>query len=235
MDIPTYFHGHQTVLNFTDNEGNEVMVLTIPGHTGITGMNNSSVSINCNILMQMNSQSTGLPVSAIVRGVLDKKNYQEAFNWINEVEHASGQNYLIGGSNQVISLECSANLIKDFKPFKDASFTYHTNHPLSNTDYSEWYLEALKENGFTLIDSKDFCQRLPSLKKRFNEDNSEFGINEIKEVLSSKDHDGYDVLSNTYTYASVIYVLAESPKFIIAPGKPHETEYLEIKFNDKVH
>ena len=60
-------------------------------------------------------------------------------------------------------------------------------------------------------------------------------VNEIKEVLSSKDHDGYDVLSNTYTYASVIYVLAESPKFIIAPGKPHETEYVEIKFNDKVH
>lgn len=184
--------------------------------------------------MQMNSQSRGLPVSAIVRGVLDKKNYQEALNWINEVEHASGQNYLIGGSNQVISLECSANSIKDFKPFKDASFTYHTNHPLSNTDYSDWYLEALKENGFTLFGSKDFCQRLPSLKKRFNEKNNEFGINEIKEALSSKDHDGYDVLSNTYTYASVIYVLAECPRFIIAPGKPHETEYIEMKFNDKV-
>lgn len=30
MDIPTYFHDHQTVLNFTDKEGKELMVLTIP-------------------------------------------------------------------------------------------------------------------------------------------------------------------------------------------------------------
>jgi hypothetical protein len=148
------------------------------------------------------------------------------------VEHASGQNYLIGGINQVVSLESSANSIKEFKPFKNADFTYHTNHPLRNDDYSNWYLEALEENGFTLFDTKEFCQRFPSFENRFNEETSEFGMDEIKEVLSSKDHNGYDVLSNTYTYASVIYELSEKPRFIIAPGKPHETEYIELKFKN---
>ncbi|MFC5046136.1 C45 family autoproteolytic acyltransferase/hydrolase [Aquimarina hainanensis] len=230
MDIPTYFHGYQTVMNFTDETGKELMILTIPGHIGITGMNNSNVSINCNILMQLNSQSKGLPVSSIVRGVLDKNEYSEAINWIKTVKHASGQNYLIGGLHQVTSLESSANSIEEFKPYEEANFTYHTNHPLSNNDYSNWYLEALEENGFTLFDTKGFCQRLPSFEKRFNKENNEFGIEEIKEVLSSKDHDGYDVLSNTYTYASVIYVLSENPQFLIAPGKPHETAYIELKF-----
>jgi len=232
MDIPIYFHGHQTVLNFTDKNGVECMVLTIPGHIGITGMNNHSVSINCNILMQLSSQSKGLPVSAIVRGVLNKKKYADAVDWIHTVEHASGQNYLIGGLHQVVSLESSANLVKEFKPFQNANFTYHTNHPLSNKDYSEWYLEALEENGFTLFDASAFCQRFPSFEKRFNEKKNEFGMEEIKEVLRSKDHEGYDVLSNSYTYASVIYTLSDTPRFTIAPGKPHETEYIELKFKN---
>ena len=232
MDIPTYFHGHQTVMNIKDESGKELMVLTIPGHVGITGMNNASVSINCNILMQLNAQSKGLPVSAIVRGVLDKTSYTDAVNWVKTVEHASGQNYLIGGVNEVVSLESSANSVRVFKPFSQANFTYHTNYPLRNNAYSDWYLDALKDNGFTRSDAATFCQRMPSFKKRFNEKNRAFGIEEIKEVLSSKDHDGPDVLSNTYTYASVIYILSEHPGFMIAPGKPHETEYTTLEFGN---
>lgn len=234
MDIPTYFHGHQTVMSITDETGHQAMVLTIPGHIGITGMNNTSVSINCNILMQLTAQSQGLPVSAIVRGVLAQKNHAAAIEWIHTVDHASGQNYLIGGLNEVSSLESSANAIEEFKPYEGANFTYHTNYPLSNTDYSDWYLEALEENGFELSDTEGFCQRFPSFKSRFNEENSEFGIDEIKEVLSSKDHEGLDVMSNTYTYASVIYELSERPRFLIAPGKPHETEYLELTFQTEI-
>lgn len=232
MDIPTYFHGYQTVMRIKDENDHESMVLTIPGHIGITGMNNSAISINCNILMQLQAQSKGLPVSAIVRGVLKRSNYNDAISWIRSIEHASGQNYIIGGKSKMISLECSANSIEEFKPFENSSFTYHTNHPLANKDYSEWYLGALKENGFTLFDSQKFCQRFPSFENRFNQKDIDFGINEIKEVLSSRDHKNPDVLSNSYTYASVIYVLSNEPKFIIAPGKPHETKYLKLEFEE---
>lgn len=230
MDIPTFFHGYQTVMRIIEESGKESLVLTIPGHIGISGMNNLPVSINCNILMQLKSQSKGLPVSSIVRGILNKTSYTDAINWINEIEHASGQNYIIGGSNKTVSLECSADSIKAFKPFENAAFTYHTNHPFRNKDFSDWYLSALDENGFTLFEAQKFCQRISSFQKRFNKENMDFGIEEIKEVLSSRDHDGFDVVSNTYTYASLIYILSDKPKFMISPGKPHETEYITLEF-----
>ena len=46
--------------------------------------------------------------------------------------------------------------------------------------------------------------------------------------MRSRDNETGDVISNEETYASVIYVLSDNPKFIIAPGKPHETDYIEI-------
>ncbi|MEM9823366.1 MAG: C45 family peptidase [Bacteroidota bacterium] len=233
MDIPTYFHGYQTVMNIKKKKGKELLVLTIPGHIGITGMNNSSISINCNILMQLTAQSKGLPVSAIVRGVLAQTNYDAAIDWIKQVEHASGQNYIIGGKEAVVSLECSADSIVEFIPFENANYTYHTNHPLKNKDYSDWYLNALEENGFTLFDAKGFCQRFPSFEKRFNETVLDFSVEEIQEVLRSKDHTGFDVMSNSYTYASVIYLLSDQPHCLIAPGKPHEREYLTLFFSDQ--
>ncbi len=231
MDIPPYFDGYQTVIKYKDSLSNkEIMYLTIPGHIGITGMNNQFVSINCNILMQLKNQTTGLPVSFIVRSVLNQNSQNEAIAFLKTIEHASGQNYIIGGKEKVYSFECSSSKIEEFKPFESAEFTYHTNHPLINLDFSDRYLEMLEENDLTIEEAKNICKRFPSFEKRFNEDTESISIDDIKEVLSSKDHDGIDVMSNVFTYASVIYVLDDQPTFIISPGKPHNKEYLEIKF-----
>lgn len=231
MDIPTYFHGYQTVMKISDQAtGLEKLILTIPGHVGITGMNSAGVSINCNILMQLNYSSKGLPVSAMVRGVIDRRNVNDAVEFVNEVDHASGQNYLIGGRDAVYSLECSSTEVTEFQPFDSAHFTYHTNHPLVNKSFSPRYLEILDEQGITLTEALSFCRRLPSFSARFNEETKDFGVEEIKEVLSSRDHDGEDVVSNTFTYASVIYELGDSPIFHIASGKPHETPFIELEF-----
>jgi len=230
MDIPKYFHGYQTVMKIKNKNGIESMILTIPGHIGITGMNNKQVSVNCNILMQLDYQRKGLPVSFIVRGLLNMSSTDQAINFLHQINHASGQNYLIGGKDKVMSLECSATKIEEFKPFENSIFTYHTNHPMINNSFSKRYLEILKEHDLKLEEVLTFCQRIPSFEKRFNEETNDFDIAEIKEVLSSVDHAGDDVISNSLTYASVIYVLSENPKFIIAPGKPHEKEYIELKF-----
>lgn len=231
MDIPTYFHGYQTVMKITDEKGKVAMVLTIPGHIGITGMNNSQVSVNCNILMQLDYQRRGLPVSFIVRGVLKASSADQALAFLHQIDHASGQNYLIGGKDKVVSVECSATRIDQFKPFEKAIFTYHTNHPMVNNSFSERYLEILDAQDLKLEEALSFCQRMPSFEKRFNDATTDFDVAEIKEVLSSVDHDGYDVISNTLTYASVIYVLDETPSFLIAPGKPHETPYIALNFS----
>jgi predicted choloylglycine hydrolase len=232
MDIPEYYHGFQTVIKINDPDSDkETMVLTIPGHLGLTGMNNKFVSINCNTLMQLDYGKTGLPVTFIVRGVLDKNVQKEALIFVNEVPHASGQNYIIGGPEKVYSLECSTNNVVEFRPFENSIFTYHTNHPMSNTDYSSKFLELLEENNITIegFELEGFrCQRIKSFQERFTENTTNIEIEDIKNVLSSRDNDSRDVVSNSSTYASVIYVLSESPKFIIAPGKPHEQNYIEL-------
>lgn len=230
MDIPHCFHGYQTVMRITEPNGRESLVLTIPGHIGITGMSDAPVSINCNILMQLDYAAQGLPVSFIVRGVLKQNSFAEARDFLHRIPHASGQNYLIGGSEQVGSFECSATVIAEFRPFAEAPFTYHTNHPLVNESFSTRYLEILAEHEVSLGEAMTFCQRLPSFRQRFDSATVDFGIAEIKEVLSSRDHEGVDVLSNSLTYASVVYGLSAQPVFHIAPGKPHETEYLELLF-----
>lgn len=231
MDIPPFYHGFQTVIKITDPKSDkEMMFLTIPGHLGITGMNNKSVSINCNTLMQLDYAKTGLPVTFIVRGVVGKNTQEDALKFIDEVNHASGQNYIVGGPEKVYSLECSANKVVEFRPFENSKFTYHTNHPLSNIDYSSKYREQLMANNKTLEEGLYECQRIKSFEKRFSENTENIGVEEIKNVLRSRDNEGRDVVSNDHTYASVIYVLSEKPKLVIAPGKPHEQEYIEIEF-----
>lgn len=232
MDIPEFYHGFQRVIKINDpNSDKETMLLTIPGHLGITGMNNKSVSINCNTLMQLDYGKTGLPVTFVVRGVLDKNTQEEALNFINEVSHASGQNYIIGGSEKVYSLECSANKVVEFRPFENSIFTYHTSHPMSNTDYSNKYLMKLEKNNKTVEEGLYECQRIKSFQQRFTENTTNIEIEEIKKVLRSRDNDSRDVVSNNGTYASLIYEISKKPKFIIAPGKPHEEDYIEIDFD----
>jgi predicted choloylglycine hydrolase len=228
MDIPTYFQGFQTVIKITEGD-KEMMFLTIPGHLGITGMNNKSVSINCNTLMQLDYGTTGLPVTFVVRGVVAQNSQEEALKFLNKIKHASGQNYIIGGPDEVFSMECSANKVVEFRPFENAHFTYHTNHPMSNDDYNIKYLDQLKQTNKTPEEGLYECQRIKSFEERFDKETSFIGMEDIKNVLRSRDNSFGDVVSNGNTYASVIYVLSNTPKFIIAPGKPHETEYIEIE------
>ena len=231
MDIPPFYHGFQTVIKITEPDSDkEMMFLTIPGHLGITGMNNKAVSINCNTLMQLDYGKTGLPVTFVVRGVVNKNTQEEALQFLKDIKHASGQNYIIGGPDKVYSMECSANKVVAFRPFENSTFTYHTNHPMSNTDYNSKYLMMLQKNNKSTNEGLYQCQRIKSFEQRFTTDTEDVGIEDIKNVLRSRDNSGRDVVSNENTYASVIYELSSNPKFIIAPGKPHETEYIEIKF-----
>jgi len=231
MDIPEFYHSFQTVIHSKEpNSDKELMYLTIPGHLGITGLNNKSLSINCNTLMQLDYAKTGLPVTFIVRGVLSKNTQEEALAFLKEIKHASGQNYILGGPEKVYSLECSTNKVDEFRPFANSIFTYHTNHPMSNTDYSSNYLASLAASNRTQEEGLYECERIKSFQSRFTETTERIGIEEIKKVLSSRDNEGLDVVSNRFTYASVIYELSEKPRFIIAPGKPHEKAYIELKW-----
>jgi len=229
MDIPTYYHGFQTVLKIKEPSGKQMMLLTVPGILGITGMNNKGVSVNVNTILQLDNNTTGLPVTFIVRGIVSQNTQKDAIAFLKKINHASGQNYMIGGPEKVYDFECSANETTEYRPFQNSAFTYHTNFPVVNKDYSKLMVEWLKKYGGT-IEETFKCQRFPSFEKRFNKETKSISIDQVKEVLSSRDNNTPDVISNSNTYSSIIYKLSGTPEFIIAPGKPHEVDYITIKF-----
>ncbi|TYA55285.1 C45 family autoproteolytic acyltransferase/hydolase [Formosa maritima] len=229
MDIPTYYHGYQTVIKIKEDSGKQMMFLTIPGFLGLTGMNNKDVSVNVNTLLHLANNNSGLPVTFMVRGLVSKETQEEAINFLLETAHASGQNYIIGGPEKVYDFECSANEKVAFRPFNNAMFTYHTNFPLANKDYNQTMVNGVEQFGITWEESMT-CERYPSFEKRFTKETTNITVEDIKEVLSSRDNDGRDVVSNESTYASIIYVLSNNPEFIIAPGKPHEVGFIVLNF-----
>ena len=230
MDIPTFYHGFQMVMKIIEPEtGHESLILTFPGHLGITGMNNRGVSINCNTLIQLSYGTEGLPVTYVVRAVTNCTTQEEAIDLVRSARHASGQNYLIGGPERPVSLECSAGAVEEFRPFPGAPFTYHTNHPLVNKDYSGRYIRALEQRGRTVEEGLRTCYRFVALQNRFDEHGANITIEDIKGALGSRDNES-DPISNRGTFAGVIYELGERPSLHIAAGKPHEKKYFIIEF-----
>jgi hypothetical protein len=232
MDIPSFYHVYPTVLKIRDEKGQtETYMFTFPGSLGLTGMNRYGVSVNCNTLEQLDHSTTGLPVSFIIRGALKKRTYNEARDFLKQVKHASGQNYIIGAPGEVASFECSLNEVTVFYPFKTNELTYHTNYPLVNKNLNKEYLLALKENHRTIQQGVNNCGRFISLQKRFPSTSQKITIDDIKNALSSKD-DPEDPIQNRSTYGSVIYMLnKKKPVCYISPGRSGETGYLEFLFD----
>lgn len=228
MDIPWLYQGYQTLLRIKhENSRLESLVLTAPGMIGFNGMNNSPLAINCNTLLQLKNTRDGLPVAFIVRGVLEKRSFEEAIAFIRSVRHASGQNYLIGGIERVGSFECSAGRITEYAPYQDGSVTYHTNHPLINDDYTVRYAAFVKSGRKYRSSSTDL--RFASVEKRIKNRSQAFGLNLLKEILSSRDTENGPV-SNDLTYACTLMVLSVKPELHIAVGRPDQNAFRVFRF-----
>ena len=134
MDIPNMFQGLDVLLHIKHRDSLESYVYTFAGLIALCGVNNRPVGICCNTLIDLNHCTDGYPVAFIVRSVLEQSNLDEAIKFVRGVKHASGQNYTIGGFEEVVSLECSAGKISRFVPYESARRVCHTDHPLANYD-----------------------------------------------------------------------------------------------------
>ena len=233
MDIEPFYQGYQTLLHIKDQQTKvESFVLTTPGLIGLNGMNNRSIAINCNTLLQLEYSKDGLPVAFIVRGVLKQTTFDKALEFVNGIKHASGQNYIIGGPERAVSLECSAKKTSQYVPYEGAEITYHTNHPLANDNYSTRYLKQLKALNRTLEEGAYYCYRFESLEKRLKDISKVIDIDVIKAALSSRDSEKSPI-SNESTFGCTIMVLSDKPELHIAPGQPHLTAFRTFGFSDK--
>lgn len=238
MDIEAYTDGYQVLLRIARNgDTPEQLILTHPGCIALNGMNEAGIGACMNTLMQLKANTTGLPVAFIVRRIISSTNKDDLLNFIQNVPHASGQNYIIGIRDEVFDFEASANKVVRFNPKNENGTVYHTNHPLVNDDVKDWFKKYdpnLKPEEKP-VNSNSFV-RLAAVQQRVVS-NKAITDATIKETLRSKDSEKFPVCvtANQWglTFGSVIMTLSGKPFLQITSGPPDESEYKSVYFSEK--
>jgi hypothetical protein len=237
MDLERYTDGYQVLMRIpADARHPEQMILTYAGLIGLNGMNSAGVGVCVNTMMQLSASATGLPVAFVVRGLTGKSEKTNILEFVQEVEHASGQNYIIGIRDEVFDFEASAGKVVRFEPGNANGTVYHTNHPLVNDDVKPWYASdspAVSKDNRPEPGNSQY--RLEAVKKRVVGKRTLDGES-IKETLRSKDHKEHPVCrsnrknKSAFTFASVIMTLSDNPILEIVAGPPDESEYSTYTF-----
>lgn len=230
LDIPTFYHGFQTLIHIKEAEsGLQTMLFTFPGFIAANGLNNSSVAVVVNAIQQLEHSRDGLPVAFVIRGILQKKTYKEAVKFIHSITFGAPQNYMIGGPEKVGSFECSASHVEEFSPYPGARFTYHTNHPLRNRQFTPEILARFKSRN---IDPREYtfkCQRFEALQRILKNNDVAISIEKLKGIFSDRE----TIINNRSTFGVTIMVLTDSPKLHISPGRPDEIPFQVVGFDRK--
>ena len=222
-------HG-ETVLRLRDRDTDlETLVLTIPGVVAANGLNSRGVGLCVNAVTQLAYAKDGLPVAFVIRGVLKKDSFQEAAEFLRTIKPAAPQNYLLGGPNEVASLELSRNRIAAFVPFEGAALTYHTNQPLVNGEFNPRFLERLKVRGWSLDRMKASCPRFNFLKKMLGDNSAALGLDDLKALYRDRESG----VNNAGTYACTIILLGDDPELHIAPGRPDTEPFQVLAFSGR--
>ncbi len=230
MDPPLLFHGTPLLLHMTETENkSEQYIFTFPGLVGLCGMNSCGVGVTCNGMSMLNHASTGLPVSFILRLILEQESEQAAYDCIEHIPIAIPQCFTIGGPQVARCYECSANAKEISYPFDNKNITLHTNFSITNRDFNQKFIELLKEYGKT-IDDPYSCPRFFTAYNKIIGFNYDLDLQNIKAILSSTESE-LEPISNENTFGCLIMELSANPTLHIAPGKPDETEFITLKFS----
>ena len=240
IDVETFRHGFQTVLHVTYPDSDlEAFFVTSAGLIGFNGMNNKGVGLCCNFL-PLTSRQEGLPVACMVRGVLARNSVQEARDFLQRVPHASAQNYMVGGPDEVFDLECSANQVVPYQPQGREDAVWHANVPLANDDLTAWFREAVEdqeENPFI----RNNRTRFRSVERRLGEAPEGARLEFLKETLASRDSDQDPICSvgdereffagiGTYSFASTVMKLSGEPALHVSFSPADASSYTRLRF-----
>ncbi len=242
LDVETFRDGFQIVLRITDaGSGMEALVASTAGLIGFNGINNKGVGVCVNTLLPLNSRTDGLPVACIVRGVLSCPSTQHACDFLRRIPHACGQNYLIGGPDGVIDLECSANQVVEYRPHERKGVVWHANIPLVNEDHTAGFGAALDKQ-----QSSPYVQcsqaRFQCVEQRLKQAPMKTRLEFIKQTLASRDSLQYPVCSlgdtdewyaqiGLFSLASTIMNLSEDPEFYVTFTPADPSSYTRLTFH----
>jgi hypothetical protein len=230
LDIPAFYHGYQTVLRIRDDRDDlETLVFTIPGVVAANGLNSRSVGVCVNAVTQLAYSPKGLPVDFVIRGILRQRTYEEAVKFLQDIQPAAPQTYIIGGPAEVAVFERSAGKMSRFVPFAGAEFSYHTNHPLTNDDFNPKFPEMLKRRNMTLESYQALCPRFAFLGRLFKDNTAVIDFESLRSLFE----DRASGINNPGTYGCTIMVLGEKPVLLISPGRPDEAPFQVIGFSPR--
>ncbi len=230
LDIPGFYHGYQTVLRIRDKrEDLETLVFTIPGVVAANGLNSRSVGVCVNAVTQLAYSPKGLPVAFVIRGLLRQRSYEQAVKFLQDIQPAAPQNYVIGGPADAAAFERSAGKMSRFIPFAGAEFTYHTNHPLINDDFNPRFPETLKTRGMTLEKYRTLCPRFNFLGQLLKDNSAVIDLAALEALFK----DRASGINNAGTYGCTIMVLGERPELHISPGRPDEEPFQVLGFSPR--
>jgi isopenicillin-N N-acyltransferase like protein len=131
MDLPAWLDGLQVLLDVSPVGDGSSRAL-VPSHAGMIGLNalnEHGVGIMVNALPQLQTSVTGLPVAFVIRLLASARDLASATAIVERIQHASGQNYTIGGRDGAVSIECSAAGATRYDP--GGRTIVHSNHPLA--------------------------------------------------------------------------------------------------------
>jgi len=227
LDIPTFYHGFQILLHIKDPAQDlETYLFTFPGFIAANGINSHSVAVVVNAIQQLESSRDGLPVAFVIRGILERRTYADALKFIKTIKHGAPQNYMIGGAEEMGSFECSITHISEFMPFENASFTYHTNHPLKNLNYTARFEKHLKSKGVSPEDYKHPCPRFHALQNIFKDNSVHIDVDTLKDIFSNREI----IINNRGTFGCTIMKLGKNPELHISPGRPDKEPFQVFRF-----
>ncbi|SDS22936.1 MULTISPECIES: C45 family peptidase [Flavobacteriaceae] len=236
MDIEDYTDGYQILMRI---EGSKNMpqqfILSHPGLITLNGMNSSGVGVVVNTIMQLKASNEGVPVAFVVRKLVGMTDKDAILDFIKNVPHASGQNYIISVNDEVYDFEASAGEVVRFIPKNQNGAVYHTNHPEVNTNVKSWDEQFNPSRPFSElpVNSNSYI-RFKSLETGMTS-NTEINVQSIMDILRSKDDPNNPVCrtwnaSGGFTFASTIMVFGDNPHLLITAGPPDESEYKKFEF-----
>jgi hypothetical protein len=236
IDVGSWADGAQTVLRISDPKtGGETLIFTVAGMIGMNGLSGNGIALCCNTLLQLDPDPAGLPVAAVLRRTLASKSFQDAVGFLQNVSHASGQNYLLGGRHNIANFECSAGGAVLFRLNDRSDRVIHTNHPLQSTAtdrFDTWCRTSPGELNTALETSSR--KRLQSLTKRFASSRGGCTADEAIAALSARDDPEYPVCRATttsgwMTIGATIFEIGERVTMHVAAGPPSECDFINLE------
>lgn len=228
MDVPGWTRGHQMLLK-VDYGDFKVMVLTIAGNIALTGLNSRGLGVCVNTLFNLDHCNNGLPVGFVIRRLLEMTDMSAAVNFLQDIKHASGQNYMVGSAGEIQCLECSAGRAVPFVSYPDLARVFHTNEALVNDDqdfYEQYQSKQIAP--FQQERSNNSEIRYAALERRLGKRLAEVSLDDVKGALRSHDDPHNPVcldVPTVLTFGSVIYEMCTPPVFHYTFGAPCKSEY----------